>query len=406
MMDERIPPTILCLASYEKGIDFLRAAKGLGCTVLLLTLPELETVGWPRDCIDELYYMPNLSDLPSVINGVSYLARARRIDRIVPLDEYDVLTAAALREHLQLPGMGLTAARLLRDKLAMRVRAQQAGVLVPEFVGAFNNDEVMRYLERVPGPWLIKPRAEASTIGIATVRDPKEVWGHLDALGDGRSFHHIERFVPGDIFHGDAIVWDGRAVFAEMHRYGRPPLDVFHRGGIACSSTIPRGTADELALLALNQRVIAALGFERGITHMEFIKAHHDGQYYFLEVAARVGGAHIHEMIEHATGLNLWGEWARIEALPEGDTYTLPPHRRDYAGVIISLARQDNPDTAAYRDPEIVWRMEERHHVGFIVASTDGERLGSLLDAYTGRFAADFLASVPPYVSRPPSVSH
>ena len=405
-MDHWTPPTILCLASYEKGVDFLRAAKRLGCTVLLLTLPELEQVAWPRDCIDELYYMPNLSDLPAVINGVSYLTRARRIDRIVPLDEYDVLTAAALREHLQLPGMGLSATRLLRDKLAMRVSAQRAGVPVPEFVGAFNNDEVARYLEQVPGPWLIKPRAEASTIGITKIQDSREIWQHLDALGDKRSFHHIERFVPGDIFHGDSIVWDGRAVFAEMHRYGRPPLDVFHQGGIARTNTIPRGSADELALLTLNQRVIAALGFERGITHMEFIKAHHDGQFYFLEVAARVGGAHIHEMIEHATGLNLWAEWARIESLPDGAAYTLPPHRRDYAGVILSLARQECPDTSAYQDPEIVWRMDLLHHTGFIVASADAARVDSLLDEYTRRFAADFLAALPPYSSRPPSVSH
>ena len=405
-MDHSTPPTILCLASYEKGVDFLRAAKRLGCMVLLLTLPELEQVDWPRECIDELYYMPDLSDLPAVINGVSYLARARRIDRVVPLDEYDVLTAAALREHLQLPGMGLTAARLLRDKLAMRVSAQRAGVPVPEFVGAFNNDEVARYLEQVPGPWLIKPRAEASTIGITKLQDSREIWPHLHALGDERSFHHIERFVPGDIFHGDSIVWDGRAVFAEMHRYGRPPLDVFHQGGIARTNTIPRGSADELALVALNQQVIAALGFERGITHMEFIKAHHDGQFYFLEVAARVGGAHIHEMIEHATGLNLWAEWARIESLPDGAAYTLPPHRRDYAGVILSLARQECPDTSAYQDPEIVWRMDLLHHTGFIVASAEAARVDSLLDEYTRRFATDFLAALPPYSSRPPSVSH
>ena len=64
---------------------------------------------------------------------------------------------------------------------------------------------------------------------------------------------------------------------------------------------------------ALNREVIAAMGMVRGVTHAEFIRGEADGQFYFLEIAARVGGAHIDLMIEHATGLNLWEEWARIE---------------------------------------------------------------------------------------------
>src|SRR5579875_1353287 len=154
-MGEQLAGTIFCLASYEKGIPFLREGKRQGARMLLITVPSLEGAPWPRESIEEIYYMPDLADMPSVINGVSYLARTRRIDRVVPLDEYDVLTAAALREHFRLPGLGESATRLLRDKLAMRTQAVAAGIPVPAFVSAFNDEEIRDYLGHETGPWLI-----------------------------------------------------------------------------------------------------------------------------------------------------------------------------------------------------------------------------------------------------------
>ena len=79
--------------------------------------------------------------------------------------------------------------------------------------------------------------------------------------------------------------------------------------------------------------------------------AQSDGEFYFLEVAARVGGAHIAETLEAARGHNLWREWARIEVAGERGVYEVPPHREDYAGICISLARQEWPDTSGYDDP-------------------------------------------------------
>lgn len=398
-----VPPTILCLASYEKGADFLRAAKRRGCTVILLTPVELQDIAWPRESIDQIYFMPTLADVPAVINGVSYLARAQRIDRIMALDEYDVLTAAALREHLRLPGGGESATRYLRDKLAMRMRAAEHGVDVPDFVPAFNDRDVQEYMDRVPPPWLIKPRAEASTIGITRVETPEQMWARLADLGDRRSFCLIERFLPGDVFHVDAITAGGEVVFAVSSKYGRPPLEVFHQGGIALTRLLPRGSPDDETVRDLNRRTLAALQPADGVTHLEAIKAHADGRFYFLEVAARVGGAHIHEVIEHATGINLWAEWAAIESRAPGERYELPPHRSDYAGVLIALARQEWPDTSGYDDPEIVWRMHQAHHVGFIVRSESAERVEALLQDYSRRITDDFLATLPPYTERPPA---
>ena len=400
-MGDTVPATVLCLASYEKGADFLRECKRQGCQVILVTLTALQNAAWPRECIDEFYVMPDLSKLDEVTNGVSYLARSRAIDTIVPLDDYDVEMAAALREHLRLPGMGVTLARHFRDKLAMRVTTQRAGILVPDFVHTLNDDAIRAFTERVPPPWVLKPRSEVSTIGIARVEGADELWPRLDALGDLRSFYLLERYIAGGVYHVDSIVFDGAVVFAEAHQYRRPPLEVFHGGGVSSSRTLPRGTDDEQALLEANKRVVAALGMARGVMHTEFIKGDHDGRFYFLETGARVGGANTVEMVAAATGINLWVEWARIELTPLAGTYALPERRQDYGGVIISLARQEYPDTSAYTDAEIVWRLHKRHHVGFVLASADPARVVTLLDDYFHRFAADFAAVMPPYTSRP-----
>ncbi|HMA36257.1 MAG TPA: ATP-grasp domain-containing protein [Chloroflexia bacterium] len=394
-MAESSSLTVLCLASYEKGAAFIRECKHNGCRVLLLTLEKLAENPWPRECIDAVYLMPDLAKRQDVVHAVSYLARSEQIDRIVALDDYDVETAAALREHLRCPGMGDTTARYFRDKLAMRVQAQDKGILVPEFVHVLNYDRLREYMGRVPPPWVLKPRSEASAVGIQKIQNAEELWRAIDVLGDRQSYYVLEHFIPGDVYHVDAITSEREVVFAIAHQYGQPPMNVAHEGGIFTSRTLPRASADAQTLLSLHRELMTALGMLRGVTHTEFIKGREDGRFYFLETAARVGGAYIAESVEAATGINLWAEWAKIEIARGERPYVLPEHRDDYAGLMVSLARQEHPDMSAYQDPEIVWRLDKDNHAGLIVAAPNPERVQALLDAYLPRFQQDFFATLP-----------
>ncbi|MGH7495769.1 MAG: ATP-grasp domain-containing protein [bacterium] len=389
------PKTILCISSYEKGQEFIRECKRQGCCVFLLTVTKLENANWPRECIDEMFFIPDLYDRNDVILGVSYMARTRVIDRIVPLDDYDVEMAATLREHLRIPGMGETTARYFRDKLAMRARARDRDILVPDFIQVLNYDKLRAFMAAVPGPWVLKPRSEASSVGLKKINSAGEIWPLLEALGDRQSFYLLEKFVPGNVYHVDSIISERNVVFAEVHQYGKPPMAVMHEGGIFSTHTTRRGSADEREMLALNEKVVAAFGYVRGITHTEFIKADADGRFYFLETAARVGGANIVEMVEAATAINLWQEWAKIEIAQDEWKYEVPVHRQDYGAVIISLAAQENPDTSEFNDAEIFWRLQKKNHVGFVVSSPSLERVTDLLDDYSRRIYANYFASMP-----------
>jgi hypothetical protein len=193
-------------------------------------------------------------------------------------------------------------------------------------------------------------------------------------------------------------------------------LEVAHQGGAYISRSVAHGSADEKKMFEINRKLIKGLGHERGAAHAEFIKSDADGEFYFLEVAARVGGAYIAEVLEAASGLNLWREWAKIEV---GDAIEsrqeqsagageesrqrqsagagkLKQLRKEYAGIVLSLAKQEQPDTSAYDDAEIVYRAKKRHHAGLIVRSKKLERVEELLQSYATRFAEDFVAVVAP----------
>jgi len=434
---------IICLATYFKGVDFIRECKRMGANVVLITKEKMLNEDWPRESLDEVFALPNDAGPPLFIDLVSFLARKQKPDRIVALEEFDVMTAALVREHFCLPGMSSSVAKTFRDKMAMAISAEAAGVRVPEFVPLINMEEVEAFMGRVPPPWIIKPRSDVSAIGILRVNKPEEVWQVIedrnsrDNLRERASYYLLAKFIPGEVFHVDSIVDDGRAQFVGANRYGRPPLEVAHGGGAYISRTVAHGSKNEKELLALNRKLIKGLELERGAAHAEFIKSDADGEFYFLEIAARVGGAYIADVLEAATGINLWREWARMEVKdgsrqeqtapeqkldrqrgpnnrqeqaaaagkePDGEepiqskrgSRKLKQVRKEYAGIVLSLSKQEAPDTSAYDDPEIVYRVKKRHHAGLIVRSPKLDRVEELLTSYAERFADEFIAVVPP----------
>jgi D-ala D-ala ligase C-terminus len=391
----------LCVSSYFKGNDFLRGMKSTGAKVYLLTSKKLEHKPWAREALDDIFYVqegPNNEwHLPDVIAGLAWLMRNTKIDRIVALDDFDVEKAAHLREHFRIPGMGETTCRHFRDKLAMRMKAQDAGIRVPAFSSLFNDTDIQRFIETVETPWIVKPRGQASATGMKKIYSADELWAHLEKLGGDRHQYLIEQFKPGDVFHVDALSLNGKFEFCRVSQYLSTPFEVAHGGGIFRSAITTFNSADDKALQKLNGKVMEAFGMQYSASHTEYIRNHADGEFYFLETASRVGGANLADMVEASSNVNLWYEWARLEyAVATQTKYTLPKVRKDYAGIIVSLARQQWPDISQFQDPEITWRMTQmEYHVGLIVQSPKRERVLELLDDYAGRVARDYHASAP-----------
>jgi len=314
----------------------------------------------------------------------------------VALDDFDVENVAALREHFRMPGMGATTAHYFRDKLAMRMKAKEEGVNVPEFTPLFHDSDINAYADNVNPPWLLKPRSEASAAGIKKIQSKDQLWQIVNDLGDERDNYLVEKFAPGDVYHVDGLNLDGKVIFSRVSKYLDTPFEVAHGGGIFRAATSEIGTEEEQALSVMNVQVMTAFGMQFGASHTEFIRSKATGELFFLETSSRVGGANLAEMVAYASGINLWSEWAKIESdTLHKATYTLPETSNKYAGIVVSLSRYEHPDTSSFSDPEIVWRMNKAWHIGLIVVSESSERVLELLDSYTHRISNEFHASSP-----------
>jgi hypothetical protein len=201
------PVTLLCVSSYFKGNTFLRAAKAAGATVYLLTSKKLEHEPWARESLDDIFFVQqgpeNEWNMDEVIAGLAWLMRSKKIDRIVSLDDFDVEKGAHLREYFRIPGMGQTTGRYFRDKLAMRMKAQEMGIPVPGFSSLFNDEEINQFVAENPGPWMVKPRDQASATGMKKVHSAQELWDHIHCLGEQR-----HRYLVGKhFFHALRNTW-------------------------------------------------------------------------------------------------------------------------------------------------------------------------------------------------------
>ncbi len=389
------PLNFLCVSSYFKGEDFLKSCKAEGNNVYLLTKKKLEHDPWPWESIDDNFYIEEWNQ-NDVAKGIAYKFRTIKFDRFVALDDFDVEKVALLREHFRMPGMGRTTAHYFRDKLAMRLKAKEEGVNIPEFTDLFNNDTINAYADTVSPPWLIKPRMEASATGIKKIHSKDELWQVVNDLGDERDNYLVEKFAPGDVYHVDGLNVDGKVAFSRVSKYLDTPFEVAHGGGIFRSASSEIGSKIEKGLQKMNAQVMKAFGMQFGASHTEFIQSKATGELFFLETSSRVGGANLAEMVEYASGVNLWSEWAKIEtANLRKKTYKLPKISNQYAGIVVSLSRFEYPDTSSFTDKEVVWRMHKAWHIGLIVVSDSSERVLELLDQYTQRIGDEFHASLP-----------
>jgi hypothetical protein len=392
--------TFLCVSSYFKGEAFLSACKKAGNNVYLVTSEKLSGEAWPWADIDDVYYMPEEEDgswnMNNLINAIAFKMREINFNRFVALDDFDVEKVSRLREQFRVPGMGDTTSRYFRDKLAMRVKAKLENIPVPEFTPLFNDAAIQKYVSQVSPPWMIKPRSEASAVGIQKIYSEKELWECLDELGDLRHRYLLEKFSPGTVYHVDALTYQGKVVFSRVSRYLDTPFEVAHGGGIFRSHTCDLEDKAAIALSALNEKVLEGFGMQYSASHTEFIESKETGALLFLETSSRVGGANLAEMVEHASGVNLWAEWAKLEtAMLRNKPYKIPVDKKNHAGIVVSLCRFQNPDTSAFTDKELVWKMEKKWHIGLIVKSKKVDRVLDLLDSYTERIHHDFHATAP-----------
>ena len=385
------PLSFLCLSMEYKGASFLTTLKSLGHRVFLLTEEATRHEPWPRESIDEIFYTPknraSPHDRQELINGTAWLMREHGIDRIVALDDFDVEDAALLREEFRLPGMGQTTARHFRDKLAMRMLAEEHGIAVPGFSNLFNLESLRRFCESSTGPWVIKPRSEASAAGITKVATAEEAVAHYRSLGEQAYTYLIEEFAPGKVYHVDALVDRGTVAFARSSAYADPPLEIVQGGGLFQTRMLPEGSEDADELTRLTGEVMRAFGMRYSASHTEWIR-NAAGEFLLLETASRVGGAYISNMVMHATGVDLWAEWARLEVVQlDHSAYEAPESRPGIGAVTIRAVGEPNPVVKGFDEGCVAEQLHKPYHVGRVFAGGSVEEVQAAQERFARALA-------------------
>ncbi|MBM4794373.1 ATP-grasp domain-containing protein [Streptomyces sioyaensis] len=355
-------------AAQFRSVTAAAADLGVRTVVLLPT-------GWEAPEADGLpQYHADLDDTAAVRAAVDGIVAEHRIERIFPLFEGDVLPASRARRDHGIPGLTPDQALNFRDKNVMHRRAEELGVRVarscrPDTLGA-----VTEFAEKVGYPVVVKPSAGWACGNTYRVNDRAELDRVWQEMGDDRHEYRVEEFIRGTEFHVDSLFQRGEVVFAQLSQYTYSVLEYRDEPG----GTISRKhdlSPQEKRILELNAVVLRGFGLSTGVVHAEFFLLD-DGGIVFGEAGARAGGGSIVPAIEAGRGINLAGEWCRLE---------LDPGHRP----------------AARPGPEIGTEYLTSGEYGRITAITGPEELTALeavLDADVWKSVGDVLA--------PPSASN
>ncbi|MBA3785453.1 MAG: ATPase, partial [Acidobacteria bacterium] len=133
---------IVCIASFFKGNEFFEECYEHDWQVTLVTRESLLDEAWAWTSLSDVKFVREDATAEDYIRAVTNLAGTQKIEKIVGIDEFDVLTAAKARDHLQIEGMSSSFALRFRDKLRMRRMAWDAKIPCPEFTGVFYRKDI------------------------------------------------------------------------------------------------------------------------------------------------------------------------------------------------------------------------------------------------------------------------
>ncbi len=235
---------------------------------------------------------------------------ARQLDRIECLWEPGMLLAGRLREALGVPGLSVARTVPFRNKEEMKRRLDAAGIRTPRHLAARGERAIRQAAERLGFPLIVKPIAGAGSADTHRVHDASELRRVLEAVRHLDEVS-VEEFVDGEEYTFDAVSIDGEPAYYNIAWYRPRPLVARSEEWIS-PQVVALRHPDQPALAAgveMGRRVLTALGFESGFTHMEWYRKA-DGEVVFGEIGARPPGAHQVDQMNYACDIDVFRGWA------------------------------------------------------------------------------------------------
>lgn len=245
-----------------------------------------------------------------MLGHVRSIAARLPIHRIECLWEPGIVLAAKLRRAMDLPGLEPERALPFRDKELMKRVLDRAGIRTPRHASVTTKAAAHEAADAIGFPVLIKPVSGAGAIDTYRCDSHEDLEHKLDVTRHVPELS-VEEFVEGDEFTFDTICSDGRIHFASVMWYRPRPLDGKLHEWISPQAIVLRDLDDPMLAdgIAMGHRVLDALGFRTGFTHMEWYRKA-DGEVVFGEIGARPPGANAVEVMNFAHDMDLFRGWA------------------------------------------------------------------------------------------------
>ncbi|MFI2778343.1 ATP-grasp domain-containing protein [Streptomyces sp. ALB3] len=404
--------TLVLIGAGVMAEGYLHAAQALGVRVGLVETPARHAELAPRfPCVVDFEAVEGVAARDEAwLPPAMALAERLAPDAVMGFAEPHVMATAMLQHRLGVPGPGLDAAVISRNKAMQRGEFRRAGLPQPEHRYPARLSEAAEWA--LAGlPVIVKPVSLQGSAGVERV-DTAQQWEDVVRRRDGEGPLLVEEYVEGPEYSVEALVQDGRVLFTNLTRKettGAPYfVELFHEAGFGADRPGLRRTAE-----ALCHSVVSALRMRTGIAHLEF-RARADDDPVIMEVAVRTPGDHILEIVRRAHGFDVYEACLRL-ALGEKPSVPSPargPVRAagsffltaPEAGTMVSL---DLSDWAAR--PGVV-RHGARLAPGTAVrpAENSGDRLAyAVLDcgdpAELQRLAAQVRSSARVVIAAPPA---
>ena len=279
-----------------------------------------------------------------------------------------IQVASEVADQLGLPTLPPTIAAGLKSKLRMRQVLADAGIDYPPFARVADVSTLRAAARRVGMPVVLKPATGgAYSLGVARIDREEDLEGRFAMARGELESSQFSRFFSG----GDAVTWmleaymPGTEISVEL--LGRPELPVVlnvHEKVITEQDghfredrfvTAPHVLTTEQLRQARQAaiRVATALGFERGVGHLEMRVTDHGA--YPIELQAVPGGAMVSEMTEWSRGVNLHALHARSFLASEVPS---APRLEQLGFCAMDVLYADRPGTYRIRGMDQAERVE------------------------------------------------
>lgn len=251
----------------------------------------------------ELIDTYNIDDMISKINE-----KNEKFDAVLAFDDYHLVQAAQLSEHLGIESHDINSILNVRDKSKMRniLKKKKFSLINQPSYIIYNGDSDLNF-NNIDFPCVLKPVDDSGSNGVSICKDKKELERSLE-LNKQRivnergyklsSSYLIEELIKGEEYSAEMLFFNEKWNLISTTKKKTVGLHAIEVGHITNPSILK-----ELNLENNFSKMLEELGLNFGACHIEFF---YDGHSITLvEVNPRLAGDNITELVQLSTGIDM-----------------------------------------------------------------------------------------------------